>query len=145
MSLVARFHGKEHHTHCSSSTPTQRPRVYHPPTSGFRSARLLAEAWLLQVSQVCSLTAGLPGDNWSPSGRASWSPPPLGAKSTTDPLARTNPLHVEVDRTCLPRQPLAVTSAKGLSQLLHWRPRAPGRQGHCPLWGAHEREVEPTG
>lgn len=46
---------------------------------------------------------------------------------------------------CSPRQPLAVTSAKGLSQPLHWRPRAPGRQGHCPLWGAQEREVEPTG
>lgn len=81
--------------------------------------------------------------------------PPGGTRSHPEPLPREPSMPWDLVATCQsqpaargacsPRQPLAVTSAKGLSQLLHWRPRAPGRQGHCPLWGAQEREVEPTG
>lgn len=44
-----------------------------------------------------------------------------------------------------PWQPLGVTSAKGLSQLLHWRPMTPGRQWQRPVSLSQEREVEPTG
>lgn len=44
-----------------------------------------------------------------------------------------------------PSQPEFVTSAKGLSHVLHWRPITPGRHWHWPVSGSHEREKEPTG
>lgn len=44
-----------------------------------------------------------------------------------------------------PSQPLGVTSAKGLSQLLHWRPMTPGLQWQRPVSLSQEREDEPTG
>lgn len=45
----------------------------------------------------------------------------------------------------VPSQPLAVTSAKGLSQRLHCRPMTPGLQGHCPVSMSQERVWEPEG
>lgn len=45
----------------------------------------------------------------------------------------------------LPSQPLAETSAKGLSQRLHWRPITPDLHWHWPLSRSHVLEKEPTG
>lgn len=44
-----------------------------------------------------------------------------------------------------PSQPEFVTSAKGLSHALHWRPITPGLHWHWPVSGSHDREKEPTG
>lgn len=44
-----------------------------------------------------------------------------------------------------PSQPSGVTSAKGLSQRLHWRPMTPGRQAHCPVSASQARLWEPAG
>lgn len=48
-------------------------------------------------------------------------------------------------RALSPSQPEFVTSAKGLSHVLHWRPITPGLHWHWPVSGSHEREKEPTG
>lgn len=46
---------------------------------------------------------------------------------------------------CRPLQPSVVTSAKGLSQRLHWRPMTPGLQAHCPVSASQVRLWEPCG
>lgn len=43
----------------------------------------------------------------------------------------------------IPSHPVDVTSAKGLSQRLHWRPMTPPLQGHCPVMASHVRDSEP--
>lgn len=57
----------------------------------------------------------------------------------------TPPLLGSVSGWAIPSQPLAVTSAKGLSQRLHCRPMTPGLQGHCPVSMSQERVWEPEG
>lgn len=45
----------------------------------------------------------------------------------------------------VPSQPVCVTSANGLSHMLHCWPITPGRHWHWPLSGSHDLEKEPTG
>lgn len=44
-----------------------------------------------------------------------------------------------------PSQPSVVTSANGLSQRSHWRPRTPGLQEHWPVSAWQVRLCEPAG
>lgn len=45
----------------------------------------------------------------------------------------------------IPSHPVGVTSAKGLSHWLHWRPITPPLQGHWPVMGSQVRDSEPIG
>lgn len=50
---------------------------------------------------------------------------------------------IRVMQMYIPSHPVDVTSAKGLSQRLHWRPMTPPLQGHCPVTASHIRDSEP--
>lgn len=51
---------------------------------------------------------------------------------------------IKVMQMYIPSHPVDVTSAKGLSQRLHWRPMTPPLQGHCPVTASQVRDSEPT-